>query len=55
GRYHEEKVVSEVGDYGRIYAGVYESIVNGKEKIVKDEETIRQIEILEEGINTIKE
>ena len=55
GRYHEEKVVSEVGDYGRIYAGVYESIVNGKEKIVKDEETIRQIEILEEGISTIKE
>ena len=55
GRYHEEKVVSEVGDYGRIYAGVYESIVNGKEKIVKDEETIRQIEILEEGISKIKE
>lgn len=50
GRYHEEKVVSEVGDYSRIYQGIYESLVNGKEKIVKDEETIRQIEILEEGI-----
>jgi hypothetical protein len=55
GNYHEEKVISEVGDYGRIYDGVYESILNGKEKIVKDEETIRQMEILEEGINHIKE
>ncbi|GEK91146.1 Gfo/Idh/MocA family oxidoreductase [Alkalibacterium kapii] len=54
GHYHEEKVVSEVGDYSRIYKGVYESIVNGKEKIVKDEETIRQIEILEEGISEMK-
>ncbi|MFC6463635.1 Gfo/Idh/MocA family oxidoreductase [Marinilactibacillus sp. GCM10026970] len=50
GQYHEEKVVSEVGDYSRIYQGVYETLINGKEKIVKDEETIRQIEILEEGI-----
>ncbi|MGO1357242.1 Gfo/Idh/MocA family oxidoreductase [Alkalibacterium gilvum] len=54
GKYHEEKVVSEVGDYSLIYEGVYESIVNGKEKIVKDEETIRQIEILEEGISEMK-
>lgn len=48
--YHEEKVVSEVGDYSRIYEGVYQSIVNGKEKVVKDEETILQLEILEEAI-----
>ena len=54
GNYHEEKVVSEVGDYGRIYQGVYDSIINGKEKIVKDKETIRQIEILEEGIQHLK-
>lgn len=27
----------------------------GKEKMVKDEEIIRQIEILEEGINYIEE
>lgn len=55
GYYHEEKVISEVGDYGRVYDGVYESIINGKEKIIKDEETMRQMEILEEGINHIKE
>lgn len=50
GQYHEEKVVSEVGDYSRIYEGVYQSIVNGAEKIVKDQETISQLEILETGI-----
>lgn len=54
GNYHEEKVVSEVGDYSRIYEGIYETLVNGKEKIVKDEETIRQIEILEKGIEEMK-
>lgn len=49
--YHEEKVVSEVGDYSRIYEGVYQAIIHGKEKIVKDEETILQMEILEAGID----
>lgn len=51
GDYHEEKVISEIGDYSRVYEGVYETIINGKEKIVKDEETILQIEMLETGIN----
>lgn len=49
--YHEEKVVSEVGDYSRIYEGVYQAIIHGKEKVVKDEETILQMEILEAGID----
>lgn len=49
-QYHEEKVVSEVGDYSRVYAGLYETIINGKPKTVKDEETILQIEMLEKGI-----
>ena len=47
--YHEEKVPSVNGDYGRIYDGMYEAIVNGKPKIVKDEETLRLMEILENG------
>lgn len=55
GSYHEEKVPSEAGDYSRIYQGLYESLKNGKEKIVKDEETIRQIEILETGIKKINQ
>ncbi|VTS25512.1 oxidoreductase [Streptococcus pseudoporcinus] len=50
GLYHEEKVISEVGNYARMYQAVHDSIVLGKEKVVKDEETIRQIEIIEEGI-----
>ena len=54
GLYHEEKVISEVGDYSRIYQGVYDSIIDGVEKIVKDEETICQIELLEEGIRQMR-
>jgi predicted dehydrogenase len=53
GLYHEEKVVSEIGDYSHVYEGLHESIINGKDKLVKDEETIRQLEILEEGIQKI--
>ncbi|BDZ31530.1 Gfo/Idh/MocA family oxidoreductase [Lactiplantibacillus sp. WILCCON 0030] len=53
-QYHEEKVVSEVGDYSRVYAGLYESIINGQPKTVKDEETILQIELLEKGIQQVK-
>lgn len=53
GNYHEEKVISEIGDYSRVYEGVYETIIHGKEKIVKDEETILQIEMLETGINQV--
>lgn len=52
--YHEEKVVSEVGDYSRVYAGLYEALINGQPKTVKDEETILQIEMLEKGIQEMK-
>ncbi len=55
GQYHEEKVVSEIGDYSRMYAGIYDAIVNHKEKPVKDEETILQLEMLETAIKQIKE
>ena len=47
GCYHEEKVVSQVGDYGRLYDGVYASLVEGEEKLVKDQETLAQIAMLE--------
>ena len=52
--YHEEKVVSVHGDYGLYYDALYETIINDKEKLVKDEETLLQIQILEEGIHTIQ-
>lgn len=52
--YHEEKVPSIRGDYGRIYDGMYETIINGKEKVVKDKETLLQMKMLEEGIRSLK-
>lgn len=54
GQYHEEKVTSEKGSYRFFYEALYNTLVNGEEKLVKDEETIRQIEILEEGIQKMK-
>ncbi|WP_099222668.1 Gfo/Idh/MocA family oxidoreductase [Listeria costaricensis] len=50
GLYHEEKVPSEKGDYGRIYDGLYEMIRHGAAKIVRDEETLLQMQMLETGI-----
>lgn len=50
GQYHEEKVVSEKGDYARVYDNLYHSIIHGKEKAITDEETITSMEILEKGI-----
>lgn len=55
GTYHEEKVVSEVGDYARLYDGVYESIVNGAPKVVQDADTVGQLHVLETGIRQITE
>ena len=54
GNYHEEKVVSEVGDYGCVFDGLYETIVEGKPPRVSDEETLLQMEILETGAKMCK-
>ncbi|MNE85756.1 putative oxidoreductase YhhX [compost metagenome] len=50
GNYHEEKVVSARGDYARVYDDIYEAIVNGREKTIRDDETVAVMEILERGI-----
>ena len=55
GSYHEEKVVSEVGDYSRVYEAVYQSLVHGAPKLVKDEETLAQLQILETGFQQLRE
>ncbi|MFT8878972.1 MAG: Gfo/Idh/MocA family oxidoreductase [Oenococcus sp.] len=55
GKYHEEKVESEIGDYSRMYAAIYDAMMNGKEKPVKDEETVLQLEMLETAIKQIQE
>ena len=45
----EEVRVTPLGDYGRIYDNLYEAIKNKKEKIIKDEEALLLLEILEAG------
>lgn len=55
GIYHEETVVSEVGDYSRVYQGAHDAIINGAEKLITDDQTILQMDILEEGIRRMNE
>lgn len=50
GKYHEEKVVSEVGDYGRYYDALYDSLIYNKEPLVKPEESILVMSLLENGV-----
>ena len=45
----QRKIVSEIGDYGRVYDALYNHIVLGKESIVKQAETLLVMEILEKG------
>ncbi|WP_149094792.1 oxidoreductase [Paenibacillus terrae] len=45
----EETIPTPVGDYGQLYDSLYASIVNGTPKLVKDEEILLTIEILENG------
>lgn len=52
GGYHEEKVVSEAGDYARFYDGVHATLVEGAPKVVTDAQTIELMSILETGIRS---
>lgn len=54
GVFHEEKVVTEPGDYARYYDAVYETLINGQDKLISDEETLLQIQLLEAGISQLK-
>src|SRR5699024_7090264 len=47
--YHQEKVISEVGDYSRFYEDVYQTLINKQDKVVKDKQTLLKIKLLEEG------
>ncbi|WDF83319.1 Gfo/Idh/MocA family oxidoreductase [Lacticaseibacillus pabuli] len=49
-QYHEERVVSEVGDYSRVYANLYATLKEGRRAVVTPEQTILQMTMLEEGI-----
>ena len=52
GNEKEEVMVTPLGDYGRIYDNLYVAIINKKEKLVKDEEALLLLEILEAGIKS---
>lgn len=49
------KVPAEIQDYGMIYDNLYDVILNGKEKLVKDEEVLEVLRIVEEGMRIAKE
>ena len=53
GQYHEEKVVSEVGDYSLFYEALYDTLANGAEPLVKEEQTLLLMSLLEEGIKSL--
>lgn len=55
GQYHEEKVVSEVGDYSLFYEALYDTLANGEEPLVKEEQTLLLMSLLEEGIKSLVE
>lgn len=55
GHYHEEKVISEPGDYGRVYDHIYNTLINGIPSPVKNEETLKVMEILETGMNLLQQ
>ncbi|MGL4741625.1 MAG: oxidoreductase [Sarcina sp.] len=50
----EEKIPSVNGDYGRVYDDLYNAIVNGAKKKITDEETMIQMQILEDAIKDLK-
>lgn len=52
--YHEEKIPTIKGDYARVYDGIYDCIVHGKEQVIKHEQTLLQIEMLETGVGGLK-
>lgn len=43
----KKTIRSEVGDYGRVYDSLYNTLIDGEKKLVSDEELLTVIEILE--------
>ena len=49
GLFHEEKTPSVPGDYGRYYDRLYETLVHGAPPLVTEEQTMLQMELLEQA------
>ncbi len=54
GVYHEEKVPSARGDYGRYYDALRETLLFGAPPLVTEEQTMLQMELLEEGAKGLR-
>ncbi len=44
-----EEIMPEMGDYGRVYDALYQTITNGAPNYVKESEVLTNLEILERG------
>lgn len=49
GDWIKKQIKTPLGDYGKFYDSVYETLINDKPKIVTDEQAITDIELLEAG------
>ncbi len=54
GHYHEETVETVCGDNGRYYDYLYETIINGAPPLVTEEQTMTQMQILEQATKNLK-
>ena len=50
-----KKVPTEIQDYGLIYDNLYEVIFNNAKKVVKDQEVVEVLHIIEEATKAAKE
>ena len=53
GSYHEEKVVSEKGNYARVYEDIYEVLAHGADQHVRPEHTLLVMHMLEEAVHAL--
>jgi hypothetical protein len=51
---HQERVETVRSTYSGFYEALYETLVNGAPQLVKPEETITQLRILEEATKDLK-
>lgn len=54
GVYHEEKVPTVRGDYAYFYDNVYDVLVNGAKQVVRPEQTLEVIRIIETAIGRLE-
>ena len=52
--YHEEKVVTEKGSYAMYYSALYDTVANGAPPLIKPEETVFLMRMLEEATKDLK-